>query len=90
MSSSAEHGRDDRRVDGEQPAPLEATGGGTDGGFWGSDAGDPFADTTDWFSAELENVSASDWDIDTAQLWGDDIDPGRAEEDGESGLDFSL
>ncbi len=90
MSSSEKHGRDDAPLDDEQQASPEATGGGADGGFWGSDAGDPFADTTDWFSAELENVSASDWDIDTAQLWGDDIDPGRVEEGGESGLDFSL
>jgi hypothetical protein len=90
MSSSEEHGRDDLPLDDEQQASLEATGGGADGGFWGGDAGNPFADTTDWFSAELENVSASDWDIDTAQLWGDGSDPVRAEEDGESGLDFSL
>jgi hypothetical protein len=89
MSRSEEHGQDDLPLDGEPQASSEATGGGADGGFWGGDVGDPFADTTDWFSAELENVSASDWDIDTAQLWGDS-DPARADEGGESGLDFSL
>jgi hypothetical protein len=51
---------------------------------------DAFADTGDMFSAELENVSASDWDIDTTELWGGDGGYGGAEAGGESGFDFPL
>ncbi len=42
--------------------------------LWGDGFADAFSDaSTNWFSAEIENVSASDWDIDTAQIWdGDD------------------
>jgi len=42
---------------------------------------DPFANA---FTEELENVAASDWDVDADALWGDDatfdvgMDPGAA------------
>ena len=50
---------------------------------------DPFADpaSTNLFSAEIENVNASDWDVDTNLIWGDD--GGDAVEGGEIlGLDL--
>ncbi|HET6672749.1 MAG TPA: hypothetical protein VFG92_05175 [Agromyces sp.] len=50
-------------------------------------AGDPTA--ANLFSDEIENVNASDWEVDAALIWGDDggdtvIDGGSA------GLDFPL
>jgi hypothetical protein len=42
---------------------------------WDAGSGDPFADLAgaNLFSAEIENVNASDWDdVDTALIWGDD------------------
>ncbi|MET0829972.1 MAG: hypothetical protein ABWY26_10655 [Microbacterium sp.] len=76
----------------EQPTDASAD---TDDAFgvdpWGDDYTDPFADpaSTNLFSAEIENVNASDWDIDTARIWGEDGEQG-AVEDGGIGLDFPL
>jgi hypothetical protein len=77
-------------------APDQATdssadaGGAFGGGVWGDGSGeaaDPTA--TNLFSAEIENVNASDWDIDADSIWGDD---GEADVDdgGAIGLDFPL
>ena len=58
---------------------------------WSVDFADPFADpaTTNLFSAEIENVNATDWDLDADSIWGDD--GGDAVDDGDvSGLDFPL
>ncbi|MFD4420532.1 hypothetical protein ACFWN7_03380 [Agromyces sp. NPDC058484] len=50
-------------------------------------AGDPTA--ANLFTAEIENVDASDWDVDTELIWGED--GGDAIVDGGSlGLDFPL
>ena len=50
-------------------------------------AGDPTAGTL--FTAEIENVNASDWDVDTALIWGDE--GGDAIVDGGgTGFDFPL
>lgn len=56
----------------------------------GAGVEDPFADTADWFSAELENVSASDWDIDTTELWGGDGGYEGADGGAESGFDLPM
>ena len=76
----------------EQPAedsaePSDAFGADP----WGDDLADPFADPTvgNLFSAEIENVSASDWDIDAARIWGDGDDQ-AVEDGGGIGLDFPL
>ena len=57
---------------------------------WGEDFADPFADpaSTNLFSAEIENVNASDWDVDTNLIWGDD--GGDALEDGGETLGLDL
>jgi hypothetical protein len=76
-----------------QPAdPDEAF----DGGGWDADLTDALFDPTagdptvgNMFTAEIENVNASDWDVDTALIWGDE--GGDAIVDGGSaGFDFPL
>lgn len=56
-------------------APLDAVA--ADG--FDQAADDPFASV---FAQELENVTASDWDVDAGALWGDDgalgLDAGSA------------
>lgn len=74
MTSQRSSGQDDRSIDGapEQATPADDAAFAAD--LWGDGFADAFSDaSTNWFSAEIENVSASDWDIDTAQIWdGDD------------------
>ena len=81
----------------EQPNDLPADPDETfDDGGWDADLADALSDPTagdptaaNLFSAEIENVNASDWDVDTALIWGDD--GGDAVIDGGSiGLDFPL
>lgn len=56
---------------------------------WADDFADPFADpTSNLFSAELENVNASDWDVDASRIWGDDGTQGDSS--GGIGIDFPL
>jgi hypothetical protein len=57
---------------------------------WGDDLADPFADpaSANLFSAEIENVNASDWDVDTASIWGDEA--GSADIDGGEALGLDL
>ena len=71
----------------EQPADTHES----DADPWADALGDPFADpaTANLFSAEIENVNASDWDIDTASIWGDEAGDTDIEGDGEAlGLDL--
>ena len=51
---------------------------------WGDDFADPFADpaSANLFSAEIENVNASDWDVDTGRIWGDDGERATVEDGG--------
>ena len=57
----------------EQPAEVPTADDASGANLWGDDA-DPFADpaSVNLFSAEIENVNASDWDLDSSQIWGDD------------------
>ena len=57
---------------------------------WGDDIADPFADpaSVNLFSAEIENVNASDWDVDTASIWGDEA--GNGDVDGGEALGLDL
>ena len=59
---------------------------------WGMDFSDPFADaaTTNLFSAEIENVNATDWDVDADSIWGDDVGSDAVDDGGVTGLDFPL
>jgi hypothetical protein len=82
--------QDQRSHDGapEQPADTSDEFGADP---WGDAVADAFADpdATNLFSAEIENVNASDWNLDAALIWGDDEqDP--VVEDGGIGLDFSM
>ena len=73
MTSEPSSGQHDRPIDGapEQSTPADDAAFPAD--LWGDGFADAFSDaSTNWFSAEIENVSASDWDIDTAQIWDGD------------------
>jgi len=75
----------------DQPASVPA---GPDDAFdtepWGSDftegASDPWL--ANLFTDEIENVNASDWDVDTALIWGDDGEPAALDDSG--AVDFPL
>jgi len=75
----------------EQQADASAD---TDDAFgadpWADDLTDPFADpaAANLFSAEIENVNASDWDVDTSVIWGDEA--GSADIDGGDTLGLDL
>jgi hypothetical protein len=45
-----------------------------DDGVWDADFAESLIDPSaaNLFTAEIENVNASDWDVDTALIWGDD------------------
>ena len=47
-------------------------------------------DAVNLFSSEIENVNATDWDIDAALIWGDDAGPAAVQDEGVTGHDFSL
>jgi len=59
---------------------------------WGDDPSDAFADpsASNLFAAELENVDASAWDVDTELIWGDEGQGPAGDDGGATGLDFSL
>ena len=79
-----------RQLGDEQPADPSA--GDTFGEDpWSDDVTEALADPagTNLFSAEIENVNASDWEIDTELIWGDDGQAG-VDDGGSIGLDFPL
>ena len=89
MSSEHESSqRHDPILDDAPAAPVDSF----DAPTWGDDAADPFADsaTANLFSAEIENVSASDWDMDADSIWGGDAPLGDVDDGGGIGLDFTL
>ena len=74
--------------------PSDDLGGPGDSGFgdesWDESA-DPFADPlgVNMFTQEIENVDASDWDVDSDSLWGDvGADAGTDIGDGSFDIDF--
>jgi hypothetical protein len=93
MSNDATNAQDPLPFDdaADQPASVPA---GSDDAFdaepWGSDfaegASDPWL--TNLFTDEIENVNASDWDVDTALIWGDDGEHSVVEDGG--AVDFPL
>jgi hypothetical protein len=94
MSNDAANAQGDLSFDGAagQPASVPAV---PDDAFdtdpWGSDFADAAADPwlANLFSDEIENVNASDWDVDTALIWGDDGEHHAVVEDG-GAVDFPL
>ena len=71
----------------------DAGGGGpAPGDFWSDEVADALGDavSTNWFSAEIENVNASDWEADAAQIWDDADGDAVGDADAGLGLDFSL
>lgn len=55
---------------------------------WETDADtDPIASM---FSDEIEDIDASDWDVDASRIWGDDEDATGIDDGGVLGLDFPL
>lgn len=59
---------------------------------WGMDFTDAFSDpaVSNLFSAEIENVNATDWDVDADSIWGDDVGGDAVDDGGLAGLDFPL
>ncbi|SFR94734.1 hypothetical protein SAMN04487846_1013 [Microbacterium sp. cf046] len=58
--------------------------------LWGVDFADAVADPgANLFSAEIENVSATDWDIDAESIWGD-VGTDAVDDGGAMGLDFPI
>lgn len=90
MSSDATSGQDPLPPD-EVPEAGEPVG--TPGADpWGLDFADAFADPAgaNFFSAEIENVNATDWDVDADSIWGDDGGSDAVDDGGIAGLDFPL
>ena len=93
MSDDDAAGRQDHLPLDDVPEPADASADADDAfgaDPWGDDSADPFADpaSANLFSAEIENVNASDWDIDTASIWGDEA--GDADIDGGDTLGLDL
>ncbi|WP_157002779.1 hypothetical protein [Agromyces laixinhei] len=83
----------DEVASGRSDLPFDGESGDS---AWESDPADVFSDPTavNLFTAEIEHVDASDWDVDTALIWGDEVDDvvdsGGIGVDGSMGLDFPL
>jgi len=73
----------------EQPSGVAPT---FDGDAWADEVADALGDavSANWFSAEIENVIASDWEADAAQIWGENDGDAAGDADAGLGLDFSL
>ena len=95
MSDEDAAGRQDHLPLDDVPEYQAEASADTDEAFgadpWEDDAADPFADpaSANLFSAEIENVNASDWDVDTAAIWGDEVG-GADFEDGGGALGLDL
>ena len=89
MSSDAASGSDSARPDGE---PEQPAGAAFDGDLWADEVADALGDpvAANWFSAELENVNASDWEVGAELIWGDDEGDAAGDADAGLGLDFPV
>ena len=75
---------DTRSESAEQPVRSEAF----DGDFWTDAAVDVNPTGTNIFTAEIENVNSSDWEVDPEAIWGDDSVPIPDVDGGTLGEDF--
>ncbi|MFD5224667.1 hypothetical protein ACFWHT_03510 [Microbacterium sp. NPDC058342] len=58
-----------------------------DGDAWDAGLADPFAGSV--FGQEIANVSESDWDVDSALIWGEDpVDAGPVSDAAPGADDF--
>lgn len=78
----------DDAVSGDPAQPVDD---GFEGGDWEPAPADLFADpsTANLFTAEIEHVDASVWDVDSALIWGDEGDD-VLDDGGSTGLDLPL
>lgn len=82
MSTDDAARQDDLSADDASPGPD----------IWSIDFSDPLADpSANLFSAEIEDLDASDWNVDNAQIWGDETGDGGIDDGGGLvGADFPL
>ena len=80
----------DASADRQDDLPIDDAAHSAD--VWSNDLSEPVTDPwADLFSAEIEDVDASDWEVDADQIWGDVTDQGGADDDGGLiGADFPL
>ena len=94
MSGDNTANRQDHLPADDVPVPTEPSAdAGTPGTEpWGTDFADAFADlaTANLFSAEIENVNATDWDVDADSIWGDDGGSDAVDDGGVTGIDFAF
>ena len=76
---------------GAPPAGVDAVTGAGGAGAWGPD-NDALAESAEpgMFSEEIEDIDASDWDVDVSGIWGDDGDGASLDDGGVLGGDFPL
>lgn len=69
-----------------------ATPDGGTPGAWGATDGESWVDLSmpNLFSAEIENVDASDWDVDADLIWGEDGDGPVDDADPGPGFDLPM
>ena len=75
---------DTRSESAEQPDDFDAL----DVAFWSDAAGDSDPTGTNIFTAEIENVNSSDWEVDPDIIWGDDAGSPSDVDGGSLGADF--
>ncbi len=92
MSSDDAASRQDHLPLDDVPEPSADADGAPGADAWNVDFTDPFADPAmaNLFSAEIENVNATDWDVDADSIWGDDVGSDAVDDGGVTGLDFPL
>lgn len=61
-----------------------------DEGFWTGTAADADPAGSNIFTAEIENVNSSDWQVDPDIIWGDDSVPTHDVDGGSLGADFGV
>ena len=73
-----------------EPAGQPADFDDFDEGLWNGTAADADPTGANMFTAEIENVTSSDWEVDPDVIWGDE--PGPAEDIGGVawGADFAV
>lgn len=74
------------------PDDLPRDGAPLTGDIWSIDFSDPLADASDnLFSSEIEDFEVSAWDVDSAQIWGEEqTDDGAADDGGVVGADLPI